>query len=160
VVEPKKERPRIRATPWKRALPEQTLDLLGEPPAYVKRSMRVERAVDVLFARAQRRYAALKRFVDLRRAEWEAAGRPRRERRARKRLDETIERCNARWMKWLEADGRFDEVNAEIDGFNRYYMQERQAALKYVPLWAARVADKSPLGPPEILAKLPLFAAS
>ena len=152
--ERRKERPHIRATPWKKALPDQTLDLLGEPPAYVKRALRVERAVESLFAQAERRHAKLKRFVDWRRREWEAAkDNPKRARRMQKRLEETIARCNARWTKWLEAEGRFDAVNREIDGFNRYYMLERQAALKWVPLKAAQVEKKSPLGPKDVLAR-------
>ncbi|MHC4940514.1 MAG: hypothetical protein ACYTHK_16365 [Planctomycetota bacterium] len=151
MVEPKKERPRVRATPWKTALPDQILGSLGEPPAYVKRALRVERAVEALMARAGRRYKALERFVDLRKKELDAAP-PRKRGRYEKRLDETVQRCNARWKKWLEADGRFDHVNAEIDGFNRYYVQERQAALKYLPLWAAHVEDKPPFGPEDVLA--------
>jgi len=152
VAERKKERVRIRATPWKTALPDQILGSLGEPPAYVKRALRVERATEALFARAERRYRALHRFVDLRRAELEAAaGSPRKERKLRARLEGTVARCNARWKKWLEAEGRFDEVNGEIEGYNRYYVQERQAALKYLPLWAARADDKPLLGPDDVL---------
>ena len=75
-----------------------TVRMLGEPPAYVKRALRVERAVEALMARAERRYKALLRFVDLRRRELEAAaGHPRKERRLRARLEETVARCNARW---------------------------------------------------------------
>ena len=159
MVVPKKERLRIRAVPWKKSLGEQTLDMLGEPPAYVKRALRVERATEQLFARAARRYAKLRRFVDLRRRELEAAaGRPRKERRLRTRLGETVARCNARWMKWLEADGRYDEVNREIEGFNRYYALERLAALKFVPLWAAGVPPGEPLGPADVLARYCLMS--
>ena len=144
----------MRATPWKKELPEQVFGLLGEPPAYVKRVLRVERAIEVLFARAERRHRALRRFVDLRRKELEAAaGHPRRERRLRARLEETVERCNARWRKWLEAEGRFDDVNREIDGYNRYYLLERQAALKYVPFHAVRAEPKQPLGPDDVLSR-------
>jgi len=154
VPERKKERPFIRATPWKKSLPDQALDLIGEPPAYVKRALRVERAVEALFRPAERHHAKLKRFVDWRRREWEAArGHPKKEMRLQKRLAETVARCNARWIKWLEADGRFDAVNREIEGFNRYYMLERQAALKWVPLKAAQVEKKKPLGSADVLAR-------
>lgn len=144
----------MRATPWKTELPDQALGMLGEPPAYVKRILRLDRAVDALFAHAERRYRTLSRFVDLRRAELEAAaGQPRKERRLRRRLEETVERCNARWRKWLEAEGRFDDVNREIDDFNRYYMLERQAALKYVPLSAVGMEQRRRLGPGDLLAR-------
>ena len=37
-------------------------------------------------------------------------------------------------------------------GVKRYYGQEGQAALKYLPLWAAHVEDKEPFGVDDVLA--------
>lgn len=147
----------MRATPWKRAVSEQVLDHIGEPPAYVKRAARLERAVEALHARAERHYRSLTRFVELRRKEL-AAALARKKERAQRRLDETVDRCNARWRKWLEADGRYDAVNRQIDDFNRYYNLERQAALKHVPMSFVRADPKDHLGPEDLLQRYRLMS--
>ena len=160
VTGPKKEPIRTRAVPWKTSLADRVAGQLGEPPAYVKRLILLERSVDSLFALAGRRHAALFKFVELRRKELAAAaGHTRREKRARSILEATIARCNVRWKKWLHAEGRFDAVNAEIESFNRNYISERIAALKYVPhneaLAQEASSKRTPMGPPDVLERYP-----
>lgn len=84
-----------------------------------------------------------------------AAGHERRQKRAIRALDGTIERCNARWQKWLDADGRYDDVNAEIESFNRNYLFERNAALKYVPHNQVDPQTRDPIGPANLIARYP-----
>jgi hypothetical protein len=129
---------------------EQTKAALGGPPAYVRRALRVEGRVDALFARAAKRHAAIMRFVEMRR----------REGRSFAVVEATIERCNARWKKWVEADDRFDAVNAEIEAYNRHYPVERNAALKHVPLDQVTFEPKASLGPADVYARFPLATSS
>jgi len=150
-------RPRIRAVPWKTSTAERVEGALGEIPAYVKRALRVERAVDALLRKAERRYREGLRFVALRRRERDAATGERARERARHVLAETVDRFNARWAHWLGKDGRYAAVNAEIEGYNRWYAVERQCAVKYVPLDSIRQEKRAPLGPGDLLARFPLL---
>jgi len=151
------ERPRFRAVPWKTSTAERVEGALGEIPAYVKRALRVERAVDALFRAAERRYREGLRFVALRRRERDAAAGARASERAERVLAGTVDRFNARWAHWLKKDGRYAAVNAEIEGYNRWYAVERQCAVKYVPLDSIRQEKRAPLGPDDLLARFPLL---
>jgi hypothetical protein len=160
VTGPQKEPIRTRAVPWKTSLADQVAGQLGEPPAYVKRLVSLERSVDSFFALAGRRHAVLFKFVELRRKELVAVeGHARREKRARAVVEGTIVRCNARWQKWLDAEGRFDGINAQIKSFNRNYVSERIAALKYVPHFEVLAQEEScnrePVGPRDVFERYP-----
>ena len=142
--------PRVRAVPWKTPLAERTKAALGEAPAYIRRARNLERNIDLLFARAEKRHEGIMRFVALRQ----------REGRSEAVVRGTIERCNARWRKWVEAEDRFTRINAEIAAYNENYPDERQAALKHVPLDQVTFEPRDPIGPDDLYARFPLATAT
>lgn len=140
----------MRAVPWKTSLADRTKAALGEVPAYVRRARNLERNLDALFARGAKRYEGIMRFVAMRQ----------REGRSEAVVRGTIERCNARWRRWVEADDRFARINAEIAAYNEYYPEERQAALKHVPLDQVTFEPRAPLGPDDLYARFPFATAT
>ena len=113
----------IKAVPWKTSLADRTAGAIGEPPAYVKRLISLERNQETLFVLAAKEYEKLQRFVKLRREQGDDV-----------RLAEATERFNRKWTEWVEDEERYVHINAEIESFNKNYMLERQAALKYLSL--------------------------
>ncbi len=149
------KRPRVRAVPWKTTTAERVKGALGELPAYVKRALRVQRAIDALFSTAERRYRDGLRFITIRQREL-AAAKGRGIARAERALAGTVARFNGRWQRWVENPGRYIAVNAEIDGYNEWYAFERQCAVKYVPLDSIKKEQRARLGATDLLARFPL----
>jgi len=141
---------RVRAVPWTTSLEDRTKAAAGGPPAYVQRAIRLEREIDAFFVRAGKEHASIMRFVDMRR----------REERSPAVIEATVLRCNARWKKWVDAEDRFEAVNATIEAYNRDFPAERNAALKYVPVNRATFEPKNLLAPQDLYERFPLATSS
>jgi hypothetical protein len=79
---------------------------------------------------------------------------PRRLRRALRALAQSVERFNRRWLAFV---GELDltEINALRDGYNRYYLLEKECALGSSRLHARTFQRLEPVTTRELLARLP-----
>ena len=75
-------------------------------------------------------------------------------------LGESVARFNSRWRRWVEEEAELDELNRQVDGYNRHYRDERQAALRYVPVNKVGFEPKPPVTTEDVLARLPLLPTS
>lgn len=73
------------------------------------------------------------------------------------RLGASVARFNRRFRRFIEEDAPLDRANREIDGFNRYYPLERQAAIRHVPLDKLTLEAKTPLTREDLIRELPLL---
>jgi hypothetical protein len=79
---------------------------------------------------------------------------PRGLRRALRALAQSVERFNRRWLAFL---GELDltEINALLDGYNRYYLLEKECALGSSRLYTRTFRRLEPVTAGELLARLP-----
>ncbi len=78
-------------------------------------------------------------------------------RRALKELGESFERFNGRWLRYLHSLD-LQPVNALIDGYNRYYLLEKECAFRSARLARQGFSKLEPVTPdrlPELLPLLP-----
>jgi hypothetical protein len=73
------------------------------------------------------------------------------------RLRESVARFNRRFLRWIDDEAPLDRANREIEGYNRYYALERQAALRYVPADQVRFEKRKLLTRDDLLAAFPLL---
>jgi hypothetical protein len=75
-------------------------------------------------------------------------------RRAFRELQHSLERFNERWQKFL-AELDLSAVNAERDGFNRYYVLEKECAVRSVVVARQGFSRLAPVTTEHIAALLP-----
>ena len=79
------------------------------------------------------------------------------QRRALMRLQTSIERFNRHWLAYVEGLD-LSEVNRLRDGYNRYYLLEKECALGPARLLPQLFRKLAPLTPADVLAELPVLA--
>lgn len=77
--------------------------------------------------------------------------------RARDRLRDSIRRFNAAWETWLDEEAPLNEVNEQVEGYNRHWAFERQCVAKYVPLDKLGFRRREPLTREDLLDRYPLL---
>lgn len=70
------------------------------------------------------------------------------------RLHESAARFDRRWRAWIDEARPLDRANREIEGYNRWYQMERQAALRHVPPDAVRFRKRELLREEDLPAPL------
>jgi hypothetical protein len=75
-------------------------------------------------------------------------------RRVLARLRASVERFNRRWLTFID---KFDlrELNRQRDGYNRYYLLEKECAVGPVALLRQQFRRLPPVTPTDLLALLP-----
>jgi hypothetical protein len=153
-------------------------------PAYVRRARRMQEAFDDLVARCRKQreewldmvrihtraaralagptpdgwLALLRSALDLPVAETVPAS-PRKLRQALCELQESVERFNCRWRRFLsEVD--LTAVNELRDGYNRCYILEKECALRSARLARIGFQPMKPVTVEDLLALLPLLPLS
>jgi hypothetical protein len=145
----------IRATPWRTPLDEQVRAGMGELPAYVRRARRCERKIEALFLLAARERNRLLRFVRLRKRQLRTEPAGRRRDRARANLRASIARFNRLWERWIVEESPVEDVNREIEAYNRFYPFERECAVRWVPLDRLEFEKRGLLTRDEIRVRFP-----
>jgi hypothetical protein len=160
--------------------------LLGEvaarfgAPAFVRRARQVEDAFDHLVHRCQKQreewldqvripWHALLAITDQFDQKNELAGvlgdsadgsripaSGRRLRNALWQLRDSIERFNCRWQKFID-ELNLVEINQQREDYNRYYVLEKECALRSARLARRGFIPLAPITPKDLLALLPLL---
>jgi len=75
---------------------------------------------------------------------------------AARQLAEAIDRFNRRWLETVQMLD-YAAVNREIEGYNRYYLLEKECALRSRHVAARGFRPLRPIDPPTVLARYPLL---
>ena len=161
--------------------------LIGEiaarfgPPAFVRRARQVQDDFDDLVRRCQKQR---EQWLDQVRIPWQwllaitdqfdqrnelaaILGEPvadsfrpvpssRRLRNALWQLRDSIERFNRRWQKFIE-ELNLAEINQQREDYNRYYVLEKECAMRSARLARRGFVPLTPISPKDVFALLPLL---